>query len=453
MLFAVFVTWDPDLVPQRVAEPATYPGAKERIEFGKITDDDRAEFFAKYNNMSLGRVKNLYLKWVRLKGPLNPECQQLNRLFSQCVDGNRIKVPACLEDPPETSNDAPPFILDILHEAATIAISDVVDKSLSFTGYPVDVLDLLSCRDSIAISEFELIQLVLRRCEKGDCNFGDYASLFNYSALSDEQQAWLLSRLPASKNLPSLIKNGLLQSELVEPTELHKFQLHHPNLHWKPIFTSSTDHMARFLTRTSRAMEIFHKKLIVLQADERLTLMIYIPQKVSKATEIQVDASVRVFALPRSSGYHSVNYRVTPTKASYRLYCDDAAFQLYQGKRGNTFIYLNRSADVNSSYTNTKSEGDRRRERQKKLEDGTSFECRASVALDKISSPIQKHVGRINRAGIRAAVGYIIALLLYVVYLTFHAGNLRYQQPRRSINAVSRSMASLHRHRGSPSFV
>jgi hypothetical protein len=95
----VFVCWDRDLVPDWLSQPAQYSGAKEPVMFKAITDDDRLGYFARYTNASLGRVKNLFLEWARLKGPMSAECQQPNRLFSMCGDGNRVKVPPVLESP------------------------------------------------------------------------------------------------------------------------------------------------------------------------------------------------------------------------------------------------------------------------------------------------------------------------------------------------------------------
>jgi hypothetical protein len=51
-------------MPRKMAEPAQYPGGKELITFGEVTGDSRAEYFARYTNASLGRVKNLYMKWA-----------------------------------------------------------------------------------------------------------------------------------------------------------------------------------------------------------------------------------------------------------------------------------------------------------------------------------------------------------------------------------------------------
>ena len=49
---------------------------------------------------------------------MSAECQELNHLFSHCVDGGRIRVPTHLESPPKPALSAPGFILDILHRNA-----------------------------------------------------------------------------------------------------------------------------------------------------------------------------------------------------------------------------------------------------------------------------------------------------------------------------------------------
>jgi regulator of nonsense transcripts 1 len=387
--------------------PAAYPGVKEpvKVKEAAITADDRAEYFARYTNASLGRVKNLYLKWARLTNAMSPQCQQLNRLFSQCVDGNRIKIPNDLLDPPEPSESSPPFILDALHKASPESIERLrATNPHTYMDSHSDILDLLLSRDKIAISEFELLQIALRWCREHSENILEYAHFFDFSALSDEQQIWFLNHLPVSATTPSLVRNGLLQSELVESGELARFGLDHPKLHWKPVFRSSSDRMGRFISTVCRTLEVFHKKLIVMRVDERLTLALYIPQRVERCSEVQVDTSVRVFALPRSQGPYPPNYRVLPTKVGYRLYCDENRLQLYQRKQSNTWIALMCSPLNDSSYRNESNRGNRRRKKERTVEEGINYDCRISVALDKISGDIQRHVGRLNQAAVLGAV-------------------------------------------------
>jgi hypothetical protein len=276
---------------------------------------------------------------------MSPQCQQLNRLFSQCVDGNHIKIPESLrafeklEDPPEPRAAVPPFILDVLHEACAEIIQMTATLKPEAHDDP-DILDLLLTRDKLAMSEFELVQVIIHWCDRRHTNLMDFSHLINFSALSDEQQQWFLGRLPPSATAPGLVRNGLLQSQLVYPQEFGRFGLDHSRLHWKPVFNSTIDRMGRFLPTCCRTLELFHKKLIVMNINERLSTAIYVPQKIARASEVCVDTNVRVFAFPHSQGPQSPNYRVMPTKVEYRLYCDEHVLQLYQRQRSNTWVFL-----------------------------------------------------------------------------------------------------------------
>ena len=152
--------WDPDLVPSKLSHPARYQGGKEPVTLRPITDDDRLQYFTRYTNASLGRVKNLYLDWAREKGPMSGECQKLNHLFSMSVDGNRIKIPKQLENPAKPGNG--PLFLDILHEAETKDVVVRQRKSQHWDGFTFDATQLLLNREDFALEEFELVKLTYR---------------------------------------------------------------------------------------------------------------------------------------------------------------------------------------------------------------------------------------------------------------------------------------------------
>jgi len=137
----VFVCWDKDLIPPKLSQPAEYPGGREPVVFKPITSDVRLEYFARYTNASLGRAKNLFLDWARLKGPMSAECQQLNRLFSTCVDGNSIKIPKVLESPPQPPSDVLPFVLDTLQAMAKEFILNRQKTSANYEGYTFDAME------------------------------------------------------------------------------------------------------------------------------------------------------------------------------------------------------------------------------------------------------------------------------------------------------------------------
>jgi regulator of nonsense transcripts 1 len=392
------VIWDPDIIPRKISEPAMYPQVQEQISFSAPGDDDRAKYFARYTSTSISGTKILYLKWARSKGPMSAECQQLNRLYSLALDGKVVTVPASLQDPPDAAVDATPFILDVLHSAVKETIEAASVGNIRFLDAPISAMDLLLSNDVIAIPEFDLIQLTIRWCRRYGQDFWDYSCFFNFGALTDSEQAWTLGQLPPSKSGPALVRNGLLQSNIVSPEELRRFGLDHHGFHWKCIFDSSFDTMGRFMSSACDALELFHKKLILIRPDERLLIAILIKDKIPKANDTHVSSNVRVLALPQSQGPDSPHYRVAPTTLRYRLYCDETTFQLYDGKRQNTFVFLKRDVR-NSSQGNNNNKEDRRWLGQS---NGANF--MASIALDKLGKGIQTHVGRIYRARILAAV-------------------------------------------------
>ena len=395
--------WDSDLVPSKLSQPARYQGGKEPVTLKPITDDDRLQYFARYTNASLGRVKNFYLDWARAKGPMSGECQELNHLFSMSVDGNRIKIPKPLENPPKPGDD--PFILDTLHEAAAKYVAARQSQSQHWDGFTFDAMQLLLSREDFALKEFELAKLTHRWCLRNQLSLVDFLEYFDFNRLSDEEKTWFLGHLPTSVEIRSLVLNALLSSDLVSASEIHPYRLDSPSLHWKCAFDSAQDRMATFLEATTRLSEDFHKKLIVLRVHDRLTIAIYVPKKIQRRRDCQVDDTVRLFAFPHSQESKDFHRCVVPTKRTYRLYCDENSFQLYQGQRKDTWVFITSPGSDNATYQTLRNRGDERRQRQATLDTGSNSDFVTSIALGKFSKELQTHIGRVNRDTIMAAVG------------------------------------------------
>ncbi|KAG7287377.1 hypothetical protein NEMBOFW57_006888 [Staphylotrichum longicolle] len=400
-----FVCWDSEIVPSTLSQPAQYPGAKEPVKFNAVTDDERLEYLARYTNASLGRVKNLYLDWARACGPMAEQCQELNRLFSQCVDGNRIRIPPKLEKAPMPPPDALSFILDELHDIAKQSIQETQnsDSKMALDGYDLDAIELLLSRDDIAMSEFELLCMTLRWCRKNGARLEDLLHLFDLNVLTSEEKAWVLEQFPLSPEISGLVLNAVCSSNLLPEDAAARFQPSHHGIRWKRIFDSSRDRLVTFLETASKAMGLFHRKLLVLRVDERLTVAIYVPSIIEHSQDCVVNDTVRLFAFPHSQGTETQSRMSLPTKMAYRLYCDDGVFQLFEGQRGNTWIYIARGPSDNSAYRNIENVGDRRRQRQETIDSGRNFDFRVSIALDKFSRGLQRHVGRVNRNGLSGA--------------------------------------------------
>lgn len=343
---------------------------------------------------------------------MSSQCQELNRLFSTCVDGNRIKIPPRLETPPEPSPEAPPFILSLLHNTAKAhAYSrehQAVSSRLSCHGYSLDAMEMLICRGDMAVSEFELLQLTYRWCVRNGASLGEFSHFFDFTLLSAEEKSWALAYLPVESGYPSLVRNALCQSDLLEESELSDFKLNHPSLRWKRFYTSSRDRPASFLDKATTALHLFHRKLIVLRVDDRLTIAIYIPQQIEPAKDHRIGNVARLFAFPHSQDKQSSTRLSLPTKANYQVYCDSNVFQLFEGRRQNTWIFVGRGASDDSTYRNLNSESSKRRTRQATVTSGVNFDFRASIALDKFSKKLQSHVGRVNRNGVLGAVSICV---------------------------------------------
>jgi regulator of nonsense transcripts 1 len=133
-------------------------------------------------------------------------------------------------------------------------------------------------------------------------------------------------------------------------------------------------------------------------------LAIYVPQKIERRQECQVDDRVRLFAFPHSRADETLHRLALPTRMNYRVYCDGNVFQLFERARSNSWIYIVKSPSDDSGYRSQATVGGRRRSRQATIDSGLNFDCRASIALDKFSRGLQRHVGRVNRNGVLGAV-------------------------------------------------
>lgn len=117
-------------------------------------------------------------------------------------------------------------------------------------------------------------------------------------------------------------------SSLITEDAARGFQLNHHSIHWKCIYNSSTrDRLGTFLDTTSKALETFNRKLIILQVDKRLTVAIYVPRKIETSQDSLVDDTVRLFVFPHTQGTERQCRMTIPTKMTYRLYCDERQFQ------------------------------------------------------------------------------------------------------------------------------
>ncbi|KAL4932417.1 RNA dependent RNA polymerase-domain-containing protein [Aspergillus undulatus] len=406
-----FVCWDPDLVPSRLSEAAQYPPGKQPVSFGKITTDDRIEFFARYTSISLGRVKNLFLEWAMRNedGALSSECQELNQLHSLCVDGNRIKIDDRFTKlPPLKEGASQSFVLNVLHEAAEKECQQRVAAQGSWEMFDSrELIETILCQPR-SCSEFRMVELVYDWCRRNrEAELAEFLPYFDLGALTVEQQHWLLQELPTATDLPALVMNGLLSSNILQPHELSPFHLDYPSMRWKRIF-GVENRLGNLFEVLEKTFPQFARKLLVLRINERFSIAIYIPQRMAIHEEALVGTRVLVFAFPHTLSYTNARDRIHCTTAEYRLHFNHTTLQLYNRQRQDTFIWIGQPGINDASFRQNKGKANRARQRHQTVVEGTNHEWVASIALNRISRSLQTHIGAVRRHGIAAVELYII---------------------------------------------
>ncbi|KIM19468.1 hypothetical protein M408DRAFT_13453, partial [Serendipita vermifera MAFF 305830] len=272
------VIWDPELVMPKVAEHFLYPPVKEK-KMETITRQDLAAHFAGYNNMSMGQAASLHWKWVRCSpdGAMSQECQELNALYSQCVDGARIRIPDRLRTPPEPSE---PFIVDkMLEEAKAFAQTwlsgddSVKTKADKLTDEQTITALLLSER--VSMSEFQTLQVALKIAKRSSINLSPYYSLMNFSALNSSEKEQMCEMLGLKVEKQGMVWNSLMRSDLVSPATF-KRNLSDPILRMQRLYTTRNQGISGFFEYLARSLEYFNRRLILLRTDERFSVGIFI---------------------------------------------------------------------------------------------------------------------------------------------------------------------------------
>ena len=339
---------------------------------------------------------------------MSSQCQELNYLFSHCVDGSRIKIPKHLTNPPPVDSVAPKFVLDILHDSLKNGVLRTWQPS-SCDDLSQEGLDLILSRESAAFSEFETLKMTANWCLRNSSCLEHHLDFFNFDQMSDEERAWVVAQMPHSQTVSGLVMNSLLRSNFLSHEELQHMGLHNPGMRWKRVFDSTTDRLERFMNVAGKVLEQFHRKFIVINISERLSIAMYVPRPLEKYQENVVDNVIRLISFPHSQGEETAYRLAVPTKTDYRLYFDDSGFQLYEKQRADTWIFFTRPGSDDASYKAASSERERRKWRQVTLEKGLNSDFIISIALGKFSSGLAKHIGRVNRNAVLGAEIYVIS--------------------------------------------
>ncbi|KAF8597550.1 RNA-directed RNA polymerase [Ceratobasidium sp. AG-I] len=381
------VVWDSDIVPSVVAQSYDYPAPKAPVHL-KITRKDLSAHFANYNNMSLGRVAGLHNKWARtLKGAMSPQCQELNALHSQSVDGARIRIPDRLTSPPEVEE---PFVLDVLAEKAReFAASFLVNEAANFTSLDPStaesVLKVLLSLDNLAFSassEHEVVQMCMKFASRNGLDIKQYLNYINFGGLSAQEKYAISGALDLRPETHPFVWNSLLRSHVVPGFVLKEQNLAGP-LPLQRLYSSEIQGRQAFFEYLKRATTDFTRKLIIIKTDARFGVGVFIRGRHPWDEDADVNQDVLVHAFQPSVA--TGGSLAKPTKTGYQIYASDTSFQLFERHRANTFIFLNFATDYSGNDVN------------------------ASIALAKINESVRRQIGRIQKTPVETLEIHVVS--------------------------------------------
>ncbi|CCO32890.1 RNA-dependent RNA polymerase 2 Short=AtRDRP2 [Rhizoctonia solani AG-1 IB] len=368
------VVWDPDIVPRVIAQSYDYPAPRTQVNL-RITRKDLATHFSNYNSMDLGRVASLHNKWARtLKGAMSKECQELNALHSQSVDGARIRIPERLTKPPEVKE---PFVLDVLiAEAHSFSERFLTTEAVHFDKLEhttaEEALNTLMSLDNSAFptsTEDEIVQVCRRFARRNMVDFKNYLHHVDFSALSANEKYALCSTLDLNPESHPFIWNSLLRSDVVPGFVLAEQNLAGP-LPLQRLYSSRIQGRQAFFEYLKRATTDFMRKLIIVKTDDRFGVGIFIRGRHAWDEDCNVNQDVLVHSFQPSVA--TGGQLAKPTKNGYMIYASDGIFQLFERHRANTFIFLKFATEYSRKDVN------------------------ASIALQKISEHVRQQIGAIR---------------------------------------------------------
>ncbi|KAJ6509835.1 RNA-directed RNA polymerase [Mycena vulgaris] len=390
-----FVCWDPDLVPSTISESYDYPSNREPIARA-VTRTDLANHFASYNSAGLARVAALHAKWIRgsPSGALSPECQELNALHSQSVDGAAIKIPERLTTPPAPPGGEDAFIINKLISAAR-------EFADAFTQSNRSTITVLSLDPTIgeqllarllqsahnSLSEYELFTLALKLSRKLHMTrdqFLLYLKYIDFGALTAAQKYAISHALDLDDRYDEypFVWNSLIRSDILTPRDLYERSLNQP-FSLQRLYSSKINGLGTFFFYLRMATTDFNRKLLILKTDDRFSVGVFMRGELPWDEEPEVNENVVVCSFMDKTSSNFSSYR--PCTSGYRLHCSDTNFQLYDKNRGNTFIFMTRPPAASGA------------------------ELAVSIAVQKISARVQRQVGRVNRTPVTAIELHVIS--------------------------------------------
>lgn len=218
----------------------------------------------------LARVSALHNKWARYspQGALSVQCQELNALHSQSVDGAGIKIPERLTKPPEATE---PFIIDLLEQAARKFATEFVQSKTNLASIPSlnaeegqKLISQLFKSTQHAVTEYELFELAYRLAQKYQFDVCPYLGQIDWSAITAMQKRAISTTLSLSSIDYPYMWNSLIKSDILTPRDLYSRSLSSP-FSIQRLYSSKENGLTTFFEYLRMATQDYTRKLLVIQ--------------------------------------------------------------------------------------------------------------------------------------------------------------------------------------------
>lgn len=233
-----------------------------------LLDPNELSFF----RSGVARVSALHAKWVRIspQGALCVQCQELNALHSQSVDGANIKIPDRLATVPEPK-EGTTFILDKLQEASDTFTKEFAESASRRAEIPTlgrDEAEILIGQllrsHQTSVSEFELFNLAYRLATKHGIDIRPYLAQVDFSALTTVQKHVISSTLELSDISYPEIWNSFVRSDILSARDLYQRNLAQP-FPIQRLYSSRASGLATFFEYLKMATQDYTRKVIIIQ--------------------------------------------------------------------------------------------------------------------------------------------------------------------------------------------
>src|SRR5258706_6325651 len=159
----------------------------------------------------MGQAARLHHDWVRSskEGAMSKECQELNALYSQCVDGARIRIPDRLRNPPTPTD---PFIVDILNDEATSFAQRWLTQQETLPVEQEDAAAIISVLvttqdQTLALSDVKIIRKCIQLAREHQVDLRPYFPHFKWDALHTSEKYEICQALQLNKQDRKMVRN------------------------------------------------------------------------------------------------------------------------------------------------------------------------------------------------------------------------------------------------------